>query len=145
MLLVVNGETLEQSASTDCSVNYCKANACKESAVRLISLSASSLKRNLTVSKEIRINDGTVTCIAVLNVLDADSEKTLKLCADGNLQQRRHVGGKKGCAVVLCEVFGVDEVAVAYSAGVFFAEGVQRGVGLVAGRLHLDGAELCAS
>ncbi len=102
------------------------------------------LKRNLTVSKEIRINDSIVTRIAVLNVLDADSEKTLKLCADGNLQQRRHVGWKKSCPVVLCEVFGVDEVAVAYSAGVFFAEGVQRGVGLVAGRLHLDGAELCA-
>ena len=103
------------------------------------------LKRNLTVSKEIKINDSIVTCIAVLNVLDADSEKTLKLCADGNLQQRRHVGWKKNCPVVLCEVFGVDKIAAADSGGVFFAEGVQRGVGLVAGRLHLDGAELCAS
>lgn len=89
-------------------------------------------------------DDGIVTCIAVLNVLDADSEKTLKLCADGNLQQRRHVGWKKSCPVVLCEVFCVDKIAAAYSAGVFFAEGVQRGVDLVAGRLHLDGAELCA-
>lgn len=44
---------------------------------------------------------------AVLNVLDADSEKILK-CADKNLQQRRHIGRKKSRPVVLCEVFCVD-------------------------------------
>lgn len=49
-----------------------------------------------------------------------------------SLQEDGHEHRQEGCSLVFCEVFGVDEIAVADAVREFLAEGIERGMGFVA-------------